>query len=171
MSGTKDCHEFRFLIVRIVISVSNVTSLQDCLLKIVSLILPPREYEELSFKLSTCGIMWYQHSYSPTDSDSHALPSLSPQLDFRSVFNKKMKISLGYTVSLSFSMNASELLNTMIHRDLFILQWKAKSNRIKFKIAPEKFSISWFKTFLPLTNFIHFPNQGNPSASNSLPMF
>ena len=67
MSGNKDCHEFRFLIVRIVISVSNVTSLQDCLLKIVSLILPPREYEELSFKLSTCGIMWYQHSYSPTD--------------------------------------------------------------------------------------------------------
>ena len=27
----KDCHEFRFSIVRIVISVSNVTSLQDCL--------------------------------------------------------------------------------------------------------------------------------------------
>ena len=31
LSGNKDCHEFRFLIVRIVISVSNVTSLQDCL--------------------------------------------------------------------------------------------------------------------------------------------
>ena len=31
LSGNKDCHEFRFSIVRIVISVSNVTSLQDCL--------------------------------------------------------------------------------------------------------------------------------------------
>ena len=30
-SGNKDCHEFRFSIVRIVISVSIVTSLQDCL--------------------------------------------------------------------------------------------------------------------------------------------
>ena len=31
LSGKKDCHEFRFSIVRIVISVSIVTSLQDCL--------------------------------------------------------------------------------------------------------------------------------------------
>ena len=31
LSGYKDCHEFRFSIVRIVISVSIVTSLQDCL--------------------------------------------------------------------------------------------------------------------------------------------
>ena len=31
LSGNKDCHEFRFSIVRIVISVSIVTSLQDCL--------------------------------------------------------------------------------------------------------------------------------------------
>ena len=31
LSGNKNCHEFRVSIVRIVISVSNVTSLQDCL--------------------------------------------------------------------------------------------------------------------------------------------
>ena len=31
LSGNKDCHVFRFSIVRIVISVSIVTSLQDCL--------------------------------------------------------------------------------------------------------------------------------------------
>merc|ERR1711989_268880 len=31
LSGSKDCHEFRFSIVRIVIIVSNVTSLKDCL--------------------------------------------------------------------------------------------------------------------------------------------
>ena len=31
LSGNKDCHEFRFSIVRIVISVSIATSLQDCL--------------------------------------------------------------------------------------------------------------------------------------------
>ena len=31
LSDNNDCHEFRFSIVRIVISVSNVTSLQDCL--------------------------------------------------------------------------------------------------------------------------------------------
>ena len=31
MSGNKDCHEFRFSVLRIVISVSIVTSLQDCL--------------------------------------------------------------------------------------------------------------------------------------------
>jgi len=31
LSGNKDCHEFRFSIVRIVINVSIVTSLQDCL--------------------------------------------------------------------------------------------------------------------------------------------
>ena len=30
LSGNKDCHQFRFSIVRIVISVSIVTSLQDC---------------------------------------------------------------------------------------------------------------------------------------------
>ena len=30
LSGHKDCHEFRFSIVRILVSVSNVTSLQDC---------------------------------------------------------------------------------------------------------------------------------------------
>ena len=30
LSGNKDCHEFRFSIVRIVISVSNVKSLHDC---------------------------------------------------------------------------------------------------------------------------------------------
>ena len=30
LSGNKDCHEFRFIIVRIVISVSNVTNLFDC---------------------------------------------------------------------------------------------------------------------------------------------
>ena len=33
LSGNKDCHEFRFSIVRIVISVSIFTSLQDCLLR------------------------------------------------------------------------------------------------------------------------------------------
>ena len=31
LSGNKSCHEFMVSIVRIVISVSNVTSLQDCL--------------------------------------------------------------------------------------------------------------------------------------------
>ena len=31
LKGNKNCHEFKVSIVRIVISVSNVTSLQDCL--------------------------------------------------------------------------------------------------------------------------------------------
>ena len=35
LSGNKDCHEFRFSIVKTVINVSNVPSLQDCLFKIV----------------------------------------------------------------------------------------------------------------------------------------
>ena len=30
MSGKKDCHDFRFSIVRIVVSVSNITNLWDC---------------------------------------------------------------------------------------------------------------------------------------------
>ena len=37
LSGNKDCHEFRFSILRIVISVSIVTSLQDCF-KIVKIV-------------------------------------------------------------------------------------------------------------------------------------
>ena len=31
LSGNKNCHEFRFSIVRIVISVSNITNIKDCL--------------------------------------------------------------------------------------------------------------------------------------------
>ena len=48
LSVTKDCHEFRFSNVRTVISVSSVTSLQDCLFKIVSTVSVVKNYQKLS---------------------------------------------------------------------------------------------------------------------------
>ena len=55
LSGTKDCHEFSFSIVRTVInSVSNVTSLQDCLFKIVKNCLNCLSCQKLSKIVKNC---------------------------------------------------------------------------------------------------------------------
>ena len=50
----KDCHEFRFKMVRIVISVSNVTSLKNCLCTVIVLSTFMLRRSETQFAENTC---------------------------------------------------------------------------------------------------------------------
>ena len=93
LSGNKNCHEFRFSIVRIVISVSKFTGLWDCLCHC------------LCHFLCICNCILVGQVMSPHHSDKYLKGHKSPGLLVEVVLKMYLSLSLSIYLSLYLSLS------------------------------------------------------------------